>query len=85
MWRGMRWQSVSSAATKSSPAAPCTRARESKLSFGPSTVGTVLPSRTSTDPLITTCSQSEEPPWGMITSLGAKYPMSSPALSSSLS
>ena len=34
---------------------------------------------------MTTCSQSEEPPWGTITSPGAKYPMSSPALSSSIS
>jgi hypothetical protein len=59
---GTRKQSVSSAAVKSSPAAPWTRARLSKLSFGPSTALSVPPSRASTEPLMTTCSASEAPP-----------------------
>ena len=52
---GTRKQSVSSAAMKSSPAAPWTRARLSKLSFGPSTAFSTPSSRASTEPLMTTC------------------------------
>ena len=47
---------------KSSPAAPWTRARLSKLSLGPSTAFSTPSSRASTEPLMTTCSASEALP-----------------------
>ena len=49
-------------AVKSSPAAPWTRARLSKLSLGPSTAFSTPSSRASTEPLMTTCSASEALP-----------------------
>ena len=44
---------------KRAPAEPCTTARASKLSFGPSTASTSSPSRSSTEPLMMTCRWSE--------------------------